>query len=222
MRPRRPRMTQQFGRPRRSRSMSSSANERVGYWAANVDDRTGDVARRVSQILVLAVSALRIPTAIVGWLPLPFIASSFLVSLTMDGGGRVLGIVISLAMAIILAAFWGRRQRVLGAVDDPEKLATELGIMISLSEKVDETRGTLEQLAGGGGARVFSRLQGLWHGARMTDRWISGIGDLPRARYFAPPKIGTTITITVAALWLIPISVVVAILTAIAGLAAAI
>ena len=53
----------------------------------------------------------------------------------------------------------------------------------------------------------------------MTGRWIEGVGDLPRARYFVPPKIGTTVTVAVAALWLLPISIVVALFAAIGSLA---
>ena len=98
-------------------------------------------------------------------------------------------------------------------------MATELGIAVSLSGKVDETRTALTQIAGGGGWRVLSRLRGVWSGVGMTGRWIEGVGDLPRARYFVPPKIGTTVTIAIAALWLVPISIVVALFAAIGSLA---
>jgi hypothetical protein len=128
-------------------------------------------------------------------------------------------LVIGVAMAIVAGAFWGRRHKILQAVEEPDKLATELGIMISLSDKVDETRGALSQIAGGGGWRIFSRLRGAWHGVGMTGRWIDGISDLPRARYFGPPKIGTTVTVAVAALWLVPISIVVALFALIGTIA---
>jgi hypothetical protein len=124
-----------------------------------------------------------------------------------------------LAMAAVSAAFGTRRRNILRAADDPDKLATELAIAISLSDKVDETRGALERVAGGGGWRLFDRLKGAWGGMAMTGRWIDGVGDLPRARYFVPPKIGTTVTITVAALWLVPISVVVALFALIGTIA---
>lgn len=91
--------------------------------------------------------------------------------------------------------------------------------MISLSDKVDETRGALSQIAGGGGWRIFNRLKGVWGGVSMTGRWIDGIGDLQRARYFAPPKIGTTVTIAVAAFWLVPVSVLVALFAMIGTIA---
>lgn len=55
----------------------------------------------------------------------------------------------------------------------------------------------------------------------MTGHWIDQIGDLPRARYFAPPRTGPSVTVAIAALWLVPVSVVVAILMAIASLARA-
>jgi hypothetical protein len=53
----------------------------------------------------------------------------------------------------------------------------------------------------------------------MTGRWIEGVGDLPRARYFVPPKIGTTVTVTLAALWLVPVSIVVALFAVIGTVA---
>lgn len=206
---------------KRTKSLGSSANTAVGGWANKIDDRTGEVAQRVSRVIVVAVRALRIPTVIVWAIPLPFIVLTLVVALLSDGGVRVVGLIAGLLMAAVSAAFFGRRRRIMQAVEEPDKLATELGIMISLSDKVSDTRGTLEQLAGGGGWRVFSRLKGVWSGVSMTGRWIDSIGDLPRARYFAPPKIGTTVTVAVASLWLIPISIVVALLILIAGLASA-
>lgn len=206
---------------RRTQSLGKNANEKVNAWASKVDDQTGQVARQAARAIVVAVTALRIPSAIVLFVPVPFILLELLLALNADGGAHIFGLVVGLAMATVSLAFGGRRRKILQAVDDPEKLATELGIMISLSDKVGETRTTLSKLAGGGGWRLFSRLQALWSGTRMTGRWIEGIGDLPRARYFAPPKIGTTVSVTVAALWLIPISVIIAIFTVIGSIASA-
>jgi len=110
--------------------------------------------------------------------------------------------------------FRDHSQRLLQAVAEGHK-----SIAISLSDKVDETRGALERVAGGGGWRLFDRLKGAWGGMSMTGRWIDGIGDLPRARYFVPPRIGTTVTITIAALWLVPISIVVALFALIGTIA---
>lgn len=204
---------------RRKTSLGKSANDAVTNLASKVDGETGDVARQVSRVVVVAVSALRIPSAIVLFLPIPFILLELLIALNASGGFRIIGVGLGLVMAAISLAFGGRRRKILQAVDDPDRLATEMGIMISLSDKVGETRGTLTQLAGGGGWRVFSRLQAVWSGTKMTGRWIDGIGDLPRARYFAPPKIGTTVSIAVAALWLVPISVIVAIFVVIGSIA---
>ena len=184
----------------------------------NVDDKSRVVASRVAPVLVIAVRALRIPSAIVWALPLPFIAVFTVLVARADGLVRIAGLVGAALMIIVSAAFWGRRRRILQAARDPERLATELGIMISLSDKAGETRNVFSQIAGGGW-QVFSRLKGLWGAATMTGRWIDSVQDLPRARYFAPPKIGTTVAITVAALWLIPISVVTALLAAIATIA---
>lgn len=207
---------------RRTKSLGHNANAAVGNWASTVDDQTGQAAQRLAPVIVMSVRALRIPTAMVLWIPVPFMAILLLLALRADAGARVFGLAISLVMLAVTGAFWGRRRRILQAVEEPDELATELGIMISLSDKVGETRGTLAQLAGGGGWRVFSRLQAVWRGTTMTGRWIDGISDLPRARYFGPPKIGTTVAVTMAALWLIPISIVVALFALIGSLAGSI
>lgn len=193
----------------------------AGDFASRVDGQTGEVAHRAAGVITVAVRVLRIPTAVVLWVPVPFILATLLLAVFADGPFRVIGLVIGLAMAAVSAAFWGRRRRIIAAVDDPERLATELGILVSLSDKVGETRGALSQIAGGGGWRVFSRLKGLWQGAGMTGRWIDQVGDLPRARYFAPPKIGTTVTVAIAALWLVPVSVIVALFALIGSIASA-
>lgn len=202
-----------------ARGFGSQANSAVGGFASRVDGQTGEVAHRVAGVITVAVRVLRVPTAIVQLAPVPFILATLMLGLVADGGVRVVVLAAGLVMAAISGAFWVRRRNILRAVDDPDKLATELGIAISLSDKVDETRGALERIAGGGGWRIFDRLKGAWGGMTMTGRWIDGVGDLPRARYFVPPKIGTTVTLTVAALWLVPISVVVALFALVGTLA---
>ncbi len=187
--------------------------------AARVDGQTSEVAQRATSVIVLAVRVLRIPTLLVLIAPIPFIAATLLLALNADGAGRAIGLVVGLLMATISFAFGARRQRILRAIEEPTALATELGIAVSLSGKVDETRTALTQIAGGGGWRVLSRLRGVWSGVGMTGRWIEGVGDLPRARYFVPPKIGTTVTIAIASLWLVPVSIVVAFLAVIGTVA---
>jgi hypothetical protein len=202
-----------------ARGFGSQANSAVGGFASRVDGQTGEVAHRVAGVITMAVRVLRVPTAIVQLVPVPFILATLMLGLVADGGVRIVVLAAGLVMAAISGAFWVRRRNILRAVEEPDKLATELGIAISLSDKVDETRGALERIAGGGGWRIFDRLKGAWGGMAMTGRWIDGVGDLPRARYFVPPKIGTTVTLTVAALWLVPISVVVALFALIGTLA---
>ncbi|AXT86152.1 hypothetical protein C6I20_13815 [Aeromicrobium sp. A1-2] len=204
---------------RQGRSLGSQANASIGNLASRVDDQTGDVARRAAGVITVAVRVLRIPTALLAWASVPFILMTLALGLLTGGGVGTFFILSGLAMAVVNGAFWIRRHSILRAADDPDRLATELGIMISLSDRIDETRGALSQIAGGDGWRVFDRLRGVWGGMTMTGRWIDGIGDLPRAKYFAPPKIGTTVTIAVAALWLIPISVVVALFALIGTIA---
>jgi hypothetical protein len=189
--------------------------------AARVDGQTGEAAQRATQVIVLAVKVLRIPTLLVLVAPIPFIVATLLLAVNAEGLGRTIGLVVGLLMAAVSLMFGLRRQRILRAVEEPTALATELGIAVSLSGKVDETRAALTQIAGSGGWRVLSRLRGVWSGVGMTGRWIEGVGDLPRARYFVPPKIGTTVTLSIAALWLVPISVVVALFTVIGSVAGA-
>ena len=202
-----------------ARGFGSQANSAVGGFASRVDSQTGEVAHRVAGVITVAVRVLRLPTAILQVAPVPFILATLMLGLVADGGVRIVVLIAGVVMAAVSGAFWLRRRNILRAVDDPDKLATELGIAISLSDKVDETRGALERIGGGGGWRLFDRLKGAWGGMTMTGRWIDGVGDLPRARYFVPPKIGTTVTLTMAALWLVPISVVVALFALIGTLA---
>ncbi|MGI9084392.1 MAG: hypothetical protein ACR2FE_03780 [Aeromicrobium sp.] len=202
-------------------SWGSRANRGFDDMASRVDGQTGEVAQRATGVIVLAVRVLRIPTLLLLIAPVPFIVATLLLALNAEGGGRVVGLVLGLLMALVSLAFGVRRQRILRAVEEPTALATELGIAVSLSGKVDETRTALTQIAGGGGWRVLSRLRGVWGGVSMTGRWIDGVGDLPRARYFVPPKIGTTVTIAIASLWLVPISAVVALFAVIGSVAGA-
>jgi len=204
---------------RSRRSWGARANRGVEDMAARVDGQTSEVAQRATSVIVLAVRVLRIPTLLVLIAPIPFIAATLLLALNAAGVGRAIGLVVGLLMAAVSFAFGARRQRILRAVEEPTALATELGIAVSLSGKVDETRTALTQIAGGGGWRVLSRLRGVWSGVGMTGRWIEGVGDLPRARYFVPPKIGTTVTIAIASLWLVPVSIVVAFLAVIGTVA---
>ena len=207
---------------RQVKSLGGRTNLAVGDLAAKVDDQTGEVAKRAATVITAAVKLARIPTALVMILPIPFIATTLLLGALADGGIRWALLIAGGAMALVSAAFAGRRRKILQAVEEPDKLTTELGIMISMSDKVEETRGAISNVAGAGGWRIFSRLKGLWSGMAMTGRWIDGIGDLPRARYFGPPKIGTTVTVAVAALWLVPISFVVMILSVIGSIAGSI
>lgn len=207
---------------RQVKSLGGRANTAVGDLAAKVDDQTGEAAKKAARVIVLAVTLLRIPTALLMFLPIPFIFTTLVLGGLADGGVRWVILAAGLPMLLVTGAFWGRRRRILQAVEEPDKLATELGIMISMTDKVEETRGAISSIAGAGGWRIFERLKGVWSGVAMTGRWIDGIGDLPRARYFGPPKIGTTVTVAVAALWLIPISVVVALLSAIGSIAGSI
>lgn len=208
------------------------ANRRTGpgEWAAQanraaheavqrVDDTTGETSARAAGAITGAVRLLRWPTALLLWVPIPFIATTVLIGLLADGPAGVVITILGGAMAIVSALFWGRRHRILSAVQEPALLAGELRTMMNLTGRIDETGVVLHEIAGGQGWQVLGRLRGLWRGAQLPAHWIDQVGDLPRARYFAPPKIGTTVMIAMAAVWLVPISVVVTVFAAIGALA---
>lgn len=207
---------------RRGRSLGDQTNAAVNDFASRVDGRTSEVAARAAQTIAVAVRLLRIPTAVVASVPIPFIVATLVFGLLADGAVGIVILLAGVAMAAVDAMFWARRRKVLQAVEDPDRLATELGVMLAMTGKVEEARGALTQIAGGKGWRILSRLRGVWQGTQMTGRWIDEIGDLPRARYFGPPKIGTTISISIATLWLVPISVVVALFSLVGTVAGSI
>ncbi len=203
----------------RMRGTGRRANEYVRAAAGRVDGGTQEAAARAVQVLAPTIRLLRLPSLALVVVPLPLELATLLLSLTWDGTARWVGLVVALLMLGVTGFFALRRKRILDAVNQPAALATELAVAINLTDRVEETRGVLTQLGGGGGWRVFSRLQGAWRGASMPARWIEGVSDLPRARYFVPPRLGTTITGTFAALWMVPVSLVV-LLFALVGTAA--
>ena len=125
-----------------------------------VDDQTGEAAKKAARVIALAVTLARIPTALLMILPIPFIITTIVLGVLADGGIRWVLLAAGLAMLLVTAAFWGRRRRILQAVEEPDKLATELGIMISMTDKVEETRGAISTIAGAGGWRIFEPAQG--------------------------------------------------------------
>ncbi|MTB88396.1 hypothetical protein H9L21_01270 [Aeromicrobium senzhongii] len=193
-------------------------NAAVGSMAGRVDGHTLEVANHAARVLTLAVRVLRWPTLVVLVLAWPFIAGLAVISVAADDTWlKVVAGVLAVLGGAISAAFGFRRNRILTAVQDEEEFATELGIAVALSDDVGEARLALGQLAGtGGGARVFSRLKGLWRGLGVGPGVLQGANDLPRARWFFPPKIGTTITLFFLALWVVPVSFVSCLLLAIA------
>ena len=203
----------------RTRRMGGRANDAAHQMAQRIDDSTGEAGERLAKLLVVAVRLLRIPTAVVLYLPIPFIAA--ILVLGIKGGGWF-GIVLTVTgavMAVISAAFWGRRRRIVQAVDDPDQLATELRQVFNLTGRVDDASQTVRELTAGDGWQVFGRLRTVWRGVTLPAQWIDQIGELRRARYFAPPKIGTTMSVTVAALWLIPFSIIAAVMSVIGTIA---
>jgi len=189
--------------------------------AGRVDVQTSDVAQRAATVLAVAVCILRWPSLFLLVAPLPLHLITLVLALRTDGVVRAIGLLAFAALAAVSVAFGVRRFRILHAVKDVQALGTELGIAVSLSDRVDDARGALAGILSAGGWRIFDRLRALWRGVSLTGRWIDQVGDLPRARYFVPPKIGTTVTLVIASLWLIPASAVCAVLSGIAAVSRA-
>lgn len=203
------------------RNSGRRVNAAVDGLASRVDSQTADVARRAAPAITLAVRLLRWPSLLVLAAAWPFLAGLAVVALVaQDTWLQVLAGLIAGVGALLSAAFGLRRHRLLEAVADEPQLATELGIAVALSDDVAETRLVLGQLAGTtGGVRVFSRLKALWRGFGVAPGVLESVNDLPRARWFFPPKIGTTVTLFLGALWLVPISFLACLLLAIAAAA---
>lgn len=201
--------------------LGRNLNGGIDRMAGQVDGQTSQVAQHAARVLAVAVRLLRWPTLALLCAPIPFELVLLGLSLSADGWVRVLGLIVVALLAAVTVTFGVRRHRILGAVAEPAALGTELGIAVSLSERVDDARDVLGQVVGGGGRQVFRRLRGLWRGISTTGRWIESVGDLPRARYFVPPKIGTTVALTWAAAWIIPVSIVLTFLAGIGTIARA-
>jgi hypothetical protein len=201
--------------------ISGNVNRAIDHVAIQVDGQTSAVARNAAKVIAVAVRLLRWPTLLLLCGPIPFELALLALSVRAQGWARVLGLIIVVLLATVTIAFGVRRHRILAAVSEPDALGTELGIAVSLSERVDDARDVLGEVAGGDGGQIFRRLRGLWRGISITGRWIEEVSDLPRARYFVPPKIGTTVTVTLAAAWLIPASFAVTVIAGIGTIAGA-
>jgi hypothetical protein len=210
-------MTTQDG-PRR-RSWRDRTNRAVHDATSRVDGQTADAARRAVTVIVPTVRLLRVPSLLLVLAPLPFLLATVALGLAAGGAVGTTLAVVGLVVALAPAAFAVRRARLLKAVEEPEQLATELGIAVAMTDRVEEARSALTSIAGGGGLRFMSRLKGVWSGVGMTGRWIEGVDDLRRARWFVPPKIGTTVSLTVATLWSVPVSALLAFFTTVAAVA---
>lgn len=201
---------------------AEQANQAAHRAAQNVDDTTGASSQRAAAAICSAVRLLRWPTAALLVLSTPFVLATLVIGLVADGAVGWVITVVGALMALVALAFAGRRHRILQAVADPQALADELRVMVNLTGRVQQTGAVLDDIAGGGGWRVLGRMKGLWAGANLPARWLEDVGELKRARYFAPPKIGTTVSIAIAAAWLVPLSIVVTVLAGIGALAGSI
>lgn len=198
-------------------NLGSRTNRLVEQVASRVDDQTGRAATGAARVLRPVVRLLKWPSLVLLAIPTFFVLATLLVALPER---LWLAVALAVVAAAVLVAFGVRRAMLLRAVEDETALATELGIAVTLSDKVDETRGHLLEITSRGhGASLFGRARGIWRTLGVGSRWIEGVGDLPRARYFFPPRIGTTVAMAMATLWLVPLSMVLFFFTLIAAVA---
>lgn len=185
-------------------------NAAVEQLAHRVDDQTGEVARNAAHLLAFAIRILRWPSLALLVLPIPFIGALALIALASDTTWlTVVAALVAVGCAAVSFGFGLRRFHILKAGEDPDRLATELGVAVALSDDVDDAREALGQLVSGGtrtGFGVFNRLKGLWAVTGTGADVLTDATDLPHARWFFPPKIGTTVTLFFAALWNVPVA----------------
>jgi len=193
-------------------------NAAVGGMASRVDGQTSEVARRAARVIAPTVRLLRWPSLLVMVAAWPFLAGLAVVALLAeDTWLRVLAGVLAVVGIAVSGAFALRRHHLLEAVQDEQAFATELGIAVALSDDVGEARLALGQLAGAsGGLRVLSRLKGAWRTMGLGPGVLESVDDLRRAKWFLPPRIGTTVMLFFGSLWLVPISFVACLLLLIA------
>jgi hypothetical protein len=193
-----------------ARGLKARTNSAVNDLASSIDGQTREVARQAAPVLVLAVQLLRWPALALLLLPVPALFG-LLAIIVLDStlGVRWAAFGILAAISTVLVLFGIRRHQIIEAVSDPDALATELAIAVELTGRVDDSRDVLLQIAGRGRVGVFARLRGLWRGFTLPDGWIGEIGDLPRARQFFPPSVGSSVTLAVAALVMTPVAYVI-------------
>lgn len=203
----------------RFRQWGSRTNETVNAWAAKVDGPTGLAARDAASVLVFSMKILRWPTWFLLVFTAPLLAATALMAFLNDGTIAVVAAVVFAVELLVWAAFAWRRQQILQAIDDPEALATQIGVAAEMSGRPQEITGVLTTLSAQSGSRIMSRLRSLWSKTSADVTWIRRVSDLDRARFFFPPTIGRTTVLALAMLWLVPISLVSTFLLFVASIA---
>ena len=197
----------------------SRTNETVNAWASKVDGPTGLAARDATGALVLAVRVLRWPTLFLLVITAPILIATGLIAGLSDGPVATIAAIVLAVEVIVWGAFSWRRLQILRAIEDPEDLATQIGVAAQMSGRPAEIAGELTSLAKQGGVKLMSRLRAMWSRKDPDVVWIRNVSDLDRARWFFPPTIGHTALMAVAMLWLVPVSAVVGFLLFVAAIA---
>src|SRR5690242_8952405 len=135
--------------------IGDNVNRGLDRLTEQVDGQTNQVAQHAARVLAVAVRLLRWPTLALLCLPIPLELLTLGLALTADGWARVVGLIAVALLTAVTVTFGIRRHRILRAVSEPTALGTELGIAVSLSERVDDARNVLGDVVGGGGRQVF-------------------------------------------------------------------
>ena len=197
----------------------SKTNEAMNGWASKVDGPTGIAARDAAGVITLGVKILRWPSLALLVLVAPALAATGLIAVLNDGVIGSIAAGLGVAEIAIWALFAWRRQQILTAIDDPDALATQIGVAAEMSGRPEEIAGALTSLSAHSGPRIWERLRSTWSKTQPDAVWIRQVSDLDRARWFFPPSVGRTMTLAVAMLWLVPVSAVSTFLLFVAAIA---
>ena len=111
----------------------SKTNEAMNGWASKVDGPTGIAARDAAGVITLGVKILRWPSLALLVLVAPALAATGLIAVLNDGVIGSIAAVLGVAEIAIWALFAWRRQQILTAIDDPDALATQIGVAAEMS-----------------------------------------------------------------------------------------
>ncbi|WP_098484599.1 hypothetical protein [Georgenia soli] len=160
-----------------------------------VDPSLREQFAQLAPVLALAVRVLRLPSLLLGLLPvLPLVVLTWLAS-GWDSPARQIGLVVAALGGAAVVFFLVRRARYLRATQDVGALAEDLVALTDLADLDADLGEALRSVIARGGLRVMSRIRGFWKLVSFPSRIDDHVDSLQRLRWFLPPLIGTTVTL---------------------------